>query len=57
VAIKAIRKGAYHYITKPINADELLKASKPVSSMWMNCMEDTLSEGPSPQSQPLILPS
>ncbi|MDP2173541.1 MAG: response regulator [Candidatus Cloacimonadaceae bacterium] len=25
VAIKAIRKGAYHYLTKPIQADELIK--------------------------------
>ncbi len=46
VAIKAIRKGAYHYITKPINADELLKAVEAGLKYVDELQEDTLSEGP-----------
>lgn len=46
VAIKAIRKGAYHYITKPINADELLKAVEAGLKYVDELQKDTLSEGP-----------
>lgn len=45
VAIKAIRKGAYHYITKPINADELIKAVEAGLKYVDELQEDTLSEG------------
>lgn len=45
VAIKAIRKGAYHYITKPINAEELLKAVEAGLKYVDEIKEDALSEG------------
>ncbi len=47
VAIKAIRNGAYHYLTKPIQADELLKV---VESGLEHGL--ALTEIPGPGSQP-----
>ncbi len=32
IAIKAIRSGAFHYLTKPIQAEELMKVWNPGSS-------------------------
>lgn len=46
VAIKAIRKGAYHYITKPIKAEELLKSVESGLRYADEIREDRLAESP-----------
>jgi CheY-like chemotaxis protein len=49
VAIKAIRQGAYHYITKPIKAEELLLAVE----SGIKYAEEISEEAPPESTQPL----
>jgi len=51
VAIKAIRAGAYHYLTKPIQAEELLKV---VESGLKHSSELTESSSPATDTVPIV---